>query len=121
MRHALALAAVVVVALLSCTGTPARSDEAPDRWAQPRAALIDTIARRGIRDERVLAAMLRVPRHEFVPSELRAHAYDDRALQIGFDQTISQPFVVAAMTEAARIAATGTLAGPRRCRSTRSS
>jgi len=103
-RHRLAAATVVAVVALACTGTPARSDEPPDPWAQPRAALIDTIAARGIRDQRVLAAMRRVPRHEFVPPELHAHAYDDRPLPIGFDQTISQPFVVAAMTEAARIA-----------------
>src|SRR6185503_12484995 len=104
MRHSLAAAAVVVVALLACTGTPARSDEPPDPNAQPRSALIDSLVRRGIRDQRVLAAMRRVPRHEFVPPEVRAHAYDDTPLAIGFDQTISQPFVVAAMTEAARIA-----------------
>ena len=58
---------------------------------------------RGIRDPRVLAAMLRVPRHELVPPELRDFAYTDRPLPIGSDQTISQPYVVAAMTEAARI------------------
>jgi protein-L-isoaspartate(D-aspartate) O-methyltransferase len=104
MRHSLAAAAVIAVALLSCTGRPARSDEPSDPWAQPRGALIDAIAARGIQDPRVLAAMRRVPRHEFVPHELRAQAYDDNPLPIGFDQTISQPFVVAAMTEAARIA-----------------
>ena len=50
---------------------------------------------RGIRDERVLAAMARVPRELFVPLELRAYAYDDDALPIGFEQTISQPYMVA--------------------------
>ena len=50
---------------------------------------------RGIDDERVLAAMLRVPRELFVPEELRAHAYDDAALPIGSGQTISQPYMVA--------------------------
>ncbi len=54
---------------------------------------------RGIRDERVLAAMARVPRHLFVPPEYRAAAYDDRPLPIGAGQTISQPYVVALMTE----------------------
>src|SRR5262245_49924107 len=96
--------AAMILAVLACTGTPARLDEPADPWAQRRAALVDSIVARGIRDERVLAAMRRVPRHEFVPSDLRAHAYDDRPLPIGFDQTISQPSVVAAMTEAARIA-----------------
>jgi protein-L-isoaspartate(D-aspartate) O-methyltransferase len=61
------------------------------------------LRRRGIRDERVLDAMLRVPRHEFVPTELVAAAYDDRPLPIGEAETISQPYIVAAMTEAARV------------------
>ena len=55
---------------------------------------------RGIRDERVLEAMARVPRHEFVPAEHRDEAYEDHPIGIGAGQTISQPFVVAAMLEA---------------------
>ena len=55
---------------------------------------------RGIRDERVLGAMARVPRHEFVRPEDRDEAYEDHPLPIGEGQTISQPFVVAAMLEA---------------------
>ena len=58
------------------------------------------LRKRGIRDERVLAAMLNVPRHEFVPPSLAAEAYTDRPLPIGHGQTISQPFMVAAMAEA---------------------
>lgn len=54
---------------------------------------------RGIRDERVLTAMARVPRHEFVPSEFRLQAYEDHPLPIGQDQTISQPYMVALMLE----------------------
>lgn len=54
---------------------------------------------RGIRDERVLDAMATVPRHEFVPEAVRAAAYGDHPLPIGHDQTISQPFIVAFMTE----------------------
>jgi len=54
---------------------------------------------RGIKDERVLAAMRTVPRHEFVAEEYRFSAYDDRPLPIGHGQTISQPFIVALMTE----------------------
>ncbi len=57
------------------------------------------IADRGIRDPRVLEAMLRVPRHLFVPSDLRHRAYDDSPLPIGEGQTISQPYMVAWMTE----------------------
>ena len=61
-----------------------------------RAAMVARQLReRGIRDERVLAAMSRVPRELFVPESLVAHAYDDGALPIGQHQTISQPFVVA--------------------------
>ncbi len=55
---------------------------------------------RGIRDERVLAAMEAVPRHHFVPPGERALAYDDRPLPIGGGQTISQPWIVARMAEA---------------------
>jgi protein-L-isoaspartate(D-aspartate) O-methyltransferase len=58
---------------------------------------------RGIKDERVLAAMSKVPRHQFVDSSLRDLAYSDRPLPIGHNQTISQPYVVAYMTEAAEI------------------
>jgi protein-L-isoaspartate(D-aspartate) O-methyltransferase len=54
---------------------------------------------RGIVDERLLSIMERVPRHLFVPSSQRPHAYDDRPLPIGSEQTISQPYMVALMTE----------------------
>ena len=59
---------------------------------------------RGIRDERVLEAMRSVPRHEFVPAGLVSAAYDDRPLPLGERETISQPYIVAAMTQAARVA-----------------
>jgi len=57
---------------------------------------------RGIKDERVLAAMAKVPREEFVPADQRADAYQDGPLPIGYDQTISQPYIVAFMTEQLR-------------------
>jgi len=57
------------------------------------------IKRRGITDERVLAAMEEVPRHEFVEESLKGVAYQDGPLPIGLDQTISQPYIVALMTE----------------------
>jgi protein-L-isoaspartate(D-aspartate) O-methyltransferase len=61
-----------------------------------RASMVEhQLRRRGITDERVLAAMARVPRELFVPTSLRPYAYDDGALPIGEGQTISQPFVVA--------------------------
>jgi len=55
---------------------------------------------RGIRDERVLAAMAKVPRHEFVAPEYRKQAYEDHPLPIGKEQTLSQPYIVAIMLEA---------------------
>ena len=61
------------------------------------------LARRGIADERVLAAFRRVPREAFVPADLAESAYDDNPLPIAEGQTISQPYIVALMAEAARI------------------
>ena len=63
------------------------------------------LRRRGIRDERVLEAMFQVPRHEFVPPAFLNAAYEDRPLPIGQSETISQPYIVAAMTLAARVEA----------------
>jgi protein-L-isoaspartate(D-aspartate) O-methyltransferase len=71
--------------------------------ATERAEMVDRqIADRGVRDERVLAAMRKVPRHEFVPDTEKRHAYRDTPLPIGQGQTISQPYIVALMTELAR-------------------
>lgn len=65
-----------------------------------REQMVETqIAKRGVRSRRVLEAMRAVPRHLFVPPEQERSAYDDHPLQIGFGQTISQPYMVAAMTE----------------------
>ena len=63
-------------------------------------ALAEHLRRRGVHDPRVLAAFARVPRELFVPEEVRRHAYADRALPIGSGQTISQPFMVAAIVSA---------------------
>jgi protein-L-isoaspartate(D-aspartate) O-methyltransferase len=71
---------------------------------QARSMVETQLRRRGIHDERVLEAMRLVPRHEFVPAELVGAAYDDRPLPIGEHETISQPYIVAAMAEAARLA-----------------
>ena len=72
-----------------------------DAFARAREAMVaEQIAARGIQDPRVLAAMRKVPREEFVPASYRAHAYDDSALPIGSGQTISQPYIVALMIEA---------------------
>src|SRR5438270_10789732 len=71
--------------------------------AQRERMVKEQIVRRGVVEERVLAAMRKVPREEFVPAEFRAESYTDRPLPIGYDQTISQPFIVAFMTEALRL------------------
>ncbi len=68
-----------------------------------RAAMVDLLRRRGILDPRVLKAMAEIPRHLFVPEALAAKAYGDHALPIGEMQTISQPYMVARMTELAEV------------------
>jgi len=89
----LAALLVLVCLILSCR----QSHEYQDlrEWMVDR-----QIAARGVTDATVLAAMRKVPRHEFVPEGLRYAAYDDRPLPIGEGQTISQPYIVALMTEA---------------------
>ncbi|MGH6923252.1 MAG: protein-L-isoaspartate(D-aspartate) O-methyltransferase [Propylenella sp.] len=75
-----------------------------DRFLRERERMVERqLARRGISDERVLDAFRRVPREAFVRTELAKYAYDDSPLPIGEGQTISQPYVVALMTEAARV------------------
>ena len=71
-----------------------------DRFQRYREEMVRTqLADRGIRDPRVLDAMREVPRHEFVPEALQQDAYEDHPLPIGESQTISQPYIVAAMLE----------------------
>lgn len=81
--------------LLLCALVPAAwaQQEARDQMVQRQ------IERRGITTEAVLEAMRQVPRHEFVPQSQASHAYEDRPLPIGYGQTISQPYIVAYMTE----------------------
>jgi protein-L-isoaspartate(D-aspartate) O-methyltransferase len=70
-----------------------------DPWQAARDQMVETqIAARGIRDEKVLSAMQRIPRHLFVPEKARGAAYGDYPLPIGHGQTISQPYIVAMMT-----------------------
>ena len=83
--------------------------EGQDRYAAPRAAMVETIAAltaetryetgRARLNDRVMAAMAKVPRHRFVPADQERYAYDNRPLPIGNGQTISQPFIVALMTD----------------------
>ncbi|WP_281768660.1 protein-L-isoaspartate(D-aspartate) O-methyltransferase [Methanoculleus bourgensis] len=71
-----------------------------DRFTREREEMVEFQVRaRGVRDERVLAAMRKIPRHLFVPKGFERAAYEDRPLPIGEGQTISQPYIVAVMTE----------------------
>jgi protein-L-isoaspartate(D-aspartate) O-methyltransferase len=77
-----------------------------DPFAISRQRMVETQLRaRGISDERVLDAMLRLPRHEFAPERYRDQAYEDHPLPIGEGQTISQPYIVARMLEALALSA----------------
>ncbi len=96
---------MILLAMIGCSAPPAQSDPRPGDEERQRLAMVDAqIARRGITDRRVLEAMRRVPRHEFVPADVAARAYEDFPLPIGFGQTISQPYVVAYMTEVLQVA-----------------
>jgi protein-L-isoaspartate(D-aspartate) O-methyltransferase len=84
-------------------GTPAsKEDRCGEKWfASLRAEMVErNIVARGVRDALVLEAMRKVPRELFVPNSLREFAYEDSPLPIGGEQTISQPYIVAFMTEA---------------------
>ena len=88
---------------LFCAPEAGAAGAGADDYASTRAQMVSRqIAERGVRDERVLAAMRKVPRHEFVPESEKRSAYDDTPLPIGEGQTISQPYIVALMTELAR-------------------
>ena len=77
---------------------------AKDEYAAVRARMVERqIAARKVRDKSVLDAMRAVPRHRFVPARMVPYAYNDRPLPIGHDQTISQPYIVASMTEELRL------------------
>jgi protein-L-isoaspartate(D-aspartate) O-methyltransferase len=108
---------VAVVGAVACSDRPAsetkRSPPPPppappvmqvDPHVDVRKRMVDeTVAGRGVADLAVLDAMRTVPRHEMVPPEVRDDAYADRALPIGFGLTISQPYIVGVMSEAAEV------------------
>jgi protein-L-isoaspartate(D-aspartate) O-methyltransferase len=104
--------ALVLAAVLAAQGcsddwvgsTGRGATDSTGDYAKLRKRMIDEQLRdRGISDARVLAAMAKVPRHEFVPAELRDQAYQDSALPLILGQTISQPYVVAYMTQALQL------------------
>lgn len=95
--------ALLAVTLLVADQSGTLDVAAQDTRAAERARMVsEQIAGRGIRDARVLAALREVPRHLFVSPDMVARAYIDSPLPIGYDQTISQPYIVALMTELAR-------------------
>jgi protein-L-isoaspartate(D-aspartate) O-methyltransferase len=83
------------------TGTPQRSEE--EEFAVQRRKLVELLKSEGLTNTEVLKALLKVPRHKFVPASHRNLAYQNRPLPIGNEQTISQPFIVGYMTEAAEL------------------
>jgi protein-L-isoaspartate(D-aspartate) O-methyltransferase len=93
------LAQYLFLAAMAATGCGQQIPSAVDFMAQRQRMVDQQLKPRGIKDERVLAAMAKVPREEFVPADERADAYEDGPLPIGYDQTISQPYIVAFMTE----------------------
>jgi protein-L-isoaspartate(D-aspartate) O-methyltransferase len=96
---------LLVVAVFCHKSGHARADPPePAAREQERHEMVRTqIEARGVRDPAVLEAMREVPRHRFVPQSQSARAYQDRPLPIGHGQTISQPYIVALMTELARV------------------
>ncbi len=97
----LALNGLTLCLMMACVGGETNGQENFDAL---RERMVDTqIRRRNIQNEEVLQAMRRVPRHLFVPDDVRPFAYEDRPLPIGRGQTISQPYIVAYMTEALRL------------------
>jgi protein-L-isoaspartate(D-aspartate) O-methyltransferase len=101
-----AIALFLLVVVAGCGQTvqtqPQEGDGAAEGRAMERLLMVQEQLQspeRGITNARVLEVMSRVPRHEFVPEKLRPHAYADRPLPIGHGQTISQPYIVAFMTE----------------------
>jgi protein-L-isoaspartate(D-aspartate) O-methyltransferase len=96
-----ALAIMVGLGAWGLTPSPAAAGQ--DHAKQRQVMVATQIEARGVKDPRVLAAMRAVKRHLYVPERYRAWSYDDRPLPIGHGQTISQPYIVAAMTEALRL------------------
>jgi len=89
------------ITALTAPATEPTTAAGPDERTEERIAMVDSqIVFRGITDPLVLDAMRAVPRHRFVPDNLQNRAYGDHPLPIGYGQTISQPYIVAMMTEA---------------------
>jgi len=96
------VAQYLLFAAFATTGCGQQVPPAVDFAAQRQRMVERQLNPRGIKDERVLEAMAKVPREEFIPADERSDAYEDGPLPIGYDQTISQPYIVAFMTEQLR-------------------
>jgi protein-L-isoaspartate(D-aspartate) O-methyltransferase len=96
------VAECLLFAAIATTGCSQQRSTPADFAAQRQRMVEQQLKPRGIKDGRLLAAMTKVPREEFVPVNARADAYQDRPLPIGYEQTISQPYLVAFMTEQLR-------------------
>jgi len=96
------VAEYLLFAAIATTGCGQHALTTADFAAQRQRMVDQQLKGRGIQDKRVLAAMAKVPREEFIPVDARADAYEDGPLPIGYDQTISQPYIVAFMTEQLR-------------------
>jgi protein-L-isoaspartate(D-aspartate) O-methyltransferase len=96
------VAQCLLFVLITAAGCGQQTPTLADFAAQRQRMVQHQLMPRGIKDERVLAAIAKVPREEFVPADARADAYEDGPLPIGYDQTISQPYIVAFMTEQLR-------------------
>ncbi len=94
---------ILLILLVILLSYPVFSIISEEELQKRREEMVNLIKSRGIKDERVLKAMLKVPRHLFVDKSLWNSAYGDFPLPIGFGQTISQPYIVALMTEALRL------------------
>jgi protein-L-isoaspartate(D-aspartate) O-methyltransferase len=92
----------LLFAAIATTGCRQQTPAAADFAAQRQRMVEQQLKARGIKDQRVLAAMAKVPREEFVPTDERIDAYEDGPLPIDYGQTISQPYIVAFMTEQLR-------------------
>jgi protein-L-isoaspartate(D-aspartate) O-methyltransferase len=105
MEPRLWISSALVISSLACGAERTEPQSGTRDWDTERRRMVDEQLRaRDISNARVLDAMLTVPRHLFVPETQRANAYDDSPLPIGHGQTISQPYIVAFMTEALDIA-----------------
>ena len=91
------------LAIAACTPSGAEQRSEPGRESERIAMVNEQLRARDISDPRVLDAMLKVPRHLFVPEPQRAQAYGDFPLPIGHDQTISQPYIVAFMSQGLKV------------------